>query len=125
LTEDRRKHRREPVDWLDGDPASGRRPLSRDPADAHFRRFGEPTPASREGVQRPPDALACRFEVYRSDKVSLTSTQFAGGDWHWRLCDDSGRTLVDAGGYRDERLCRDAVAILRERAADATLAARP
>ena len=125
MTEERRKHPREPVDWLDGDSAGGRRFLSRDPADAHFRRLGESAPASHEAARPPAGALPCRFEVYRSDKVSLTSTQFAGGDWHWRLCDDSGQTLVDAGGYHDERLCRDAVAILRERAADAAIAARP
>jgi uncharacterized protein YegP (UPF0339 family) len=89
-----------------------RRKHPREPAEAHFHRLGEP---ARAAAGDEP----CRFEVYRADEVRTTSTRFAGGDWHWRLCDAAGRALVDAGGYRDERLCRDAVAILHEHAAAA------
>ena len=89
-----------------------RRKHPREPAEANFHRFGERA------------AEPCRFEVYRADEVRTTSTRFTGGDWHWRLCDEAGRALVDAGGYRDERKCRDAVALLKARAGGAAFAAR-
>src|SRR5688500_13897128 len=84
----------------------------REPVDAHFRHMGQ------AGV-RWADVLGatpCRFEVYRADEVRMTSIQFAGGDWHWRLCDNAGQVLVDAGGYRHEAECRAAIAILKQRA---------
>ena len=101
----------QPCELVDGRDAGRRRRLPRDPADVHFRRLGQPAPVP----------VPCRFDVYRADKVSMTSTQFSGGDWHWRLCDEGGRVLVDAGGYRDERVCREAIAFLRERAAAAVV----
>jgi uncharacterized protein YegP (UPF0339 family) len=94
---------------------------SREPAEAHFRRPGE-TPA--KSAILPPEAFGTspsRFEIYRTDEVRMTSLRFAGGDWHWRLCDEAGKVLVDAGGYRSERACRKAVTILQKRAASATL----
>lgn len=68
-----------------------------------------------------PDAEAGRFEVYRADQVRMTAIHFAGGDWHWRLCDERGQVLIDTGGYRNEQSCREAVAILQERASLAGL----
>ena len=101
----------------DGKAAPARsRQHRREPADAHFRKMGA-------RVHRP-DALGAapsRFEIYRADEVKMTSTHFAGGDWHWRLCDEAGQALVDAGGYRDEQACRSAIAILKDRAALATV----
>jgi uncharacterized protein YegP (UPF0339 family) len=46
----------------------------------------------------------------------MTSTQFGGGDWHWRLSDADGQVLLDTGGYASEPECRDAIAILQENA---------
>ena len=63
----------------------------------------------------------CHFSVYRADSVSVTSTQFSGGDWRWRLSDQTGAVLVQAAGYRSEALCREAVAILQARSARATV----
>ena len=60
-----------------------------------------------------------KFEIYRSDSVRVTSTLFAGGDWHWRLANRASETLAEAGGYRTQKACREAVAVLRERAASA------
>ncbi len=57
-----------------------------------------------------------RFEVYRADEVQITSTQFVGGDWRWRLADATDNTLVEGGGYRSERACLLAVSLLRDRA---------
>jgi uncharacterized protein YegP (UPF0339 family) len=62
------------------------------------------------------------FAIFRVQSTSLTSTQFAGGDWRWRLIDPDGAILVEAGGYRSEAHCREAVAILQARAARATVA---
>jgi len=76
----------------------------------------------RKHPREAPGAEPCRFEVYRADEVRTTSTRFTGGDWHWRLCDAAGRALVDAGGYRDEQRCRDAVAMLGAHAAGAVRA---
>jgi hypothetical protein len=87
-----------------------RRTRPREPAETHFRQLGEHT------------QLGCgvgRFDVYRADEVRTTSTRFVGGDWHWRLCDEHGRALVDAGGYGDERACRAAVALLQAHASHA------
>jgi uncharacterized protein YegP (UPF0339 family) len=66
-------------------------------------------------------ALPCRFEIYRADEVRMTALRFAGGDWHWRLCDEAGEVLIDAGGYRSEQACRIAVALLQDQAALAKL----
>ncbi|MGX7951426.1 hypothetical protein ACWPM1_02560 [Tsuneonella sp. HG249] len=59
---------------------------------------------------------ADKFEIYRAEEVQVTSTQFVGGDWRWRLTDVDNRTLVEGGGYRSERACRVAVSLLRDRA---------
>lgn len=70
-----------------------------------------------EGAEQAP----CRFDVYRADEVRMTSTQFSGGDWHWRLADADGQILLDTGGYASERECCTAIAILRENAGWASL----
>ncbi len=120
---DRTPHPHVPFHGLCKEAAGARQPL-REPAASHFRRLGEPALERRESRTVTAGALD-RFEVYRTDEVPTSSTRFAGGDWHWRLCDGAGRTLVDAGGYRDEAACREAVAILRERAANAAVVPRP
>jgi uncharacterized protein YegP (UPF0339 family) len=62
-----------------------------------------------------------RFDIYRSEVVSLTSTLFGGGDWHWRLAGPSGIVLADCGGYRNQAECLAAVEALRTEAGSATL----
>ena len=100
----------------------------REPADAHFRRLGRTASASGAGSQGAPASLdqdvarsGCTFEVYRADEVRMTSTQFGGGDWHWRLSDGDGAILLDTGGYASESECVSAVAILQESAGLARL----
>jgi uncharacterized protein YegP (UPF0339 family) len=105
-------------------PGPGRE-RRREPADGHFRRMGDPGSALRGRRLDALGATPCRFEVYRADEVRTTSTHFSGGDWHWRLCDGAGQTLVDAGGYHNEKACRSAIAILKDRAANATVRAGP
>jgi uncharacterized protein YegP (UPF0339 family) len=64
-------------------------------------------------------AQADRFEVFRADEVQVTSTQFAGGDWRWRLADAADNTLVEGGGYPSKGACVVAVSYLRDRASSA------
>ena len=77
------------------------------------------TAARPRGSDRNP----CNFEIYRADEVRMTSTQFSGGDWHWRLSDAEGLSLLDAGGYASERECRSAITILKENAGFARIPA--
>jgi uncharacterized protein YegP (UPF0339 family) len=95
-------------------------------SDRHFLNSAGPGFASNDGaIPTEPEISEkgrCRFEVYRTDHVPMTTTLFAGGDWRWRLSEHDGKVLVEAGGYRSERHCREAVTILQARAAFATLA---
>ena len=91
---------------------AARRP--REAAEAHFRKLG--------GMGRSsPDKTPGKFEIYREDEVRMTSTRFSGGDWHWRLSDAEGLILLDTGGYPSERECREAIAVLKENAAFASV----
>lgn len=67
------------------------------------------------------EARENHFAIFRVESTRMTSTRFAGGDWCWRLSDPDGTVLVEAGGYRSEAHCREAVAVLRARAARATV----
>jgi uncharacterized protein YegP (UPF0339 family) len=71
-------------------------------------------------ARRRNDGRSC-FDIYRSECVSLTSTLFGGGDWHWRLKDPSGAILADCGGYRNQAECIAAVQALRAEAGSATV----
>lgn len=71
---------------------------------------------SKQAGRAAVASISDRFEVFRADEVQVTSTQFAGGDWRWRLADAADNTLVEGGGYRSKRACAKAVAVLRERA---------
>lgn len=53
------------------------------------------------------------FEVYRADRVTLTSILFSGGDWRWRFCAADGTVVAASEGYRTEHDCAAAVAALR------------
>lgn len=95
--------------------------------DDHFLNRGVRGYASNEGergARAPVDpgrSPLCHFFVFLADSVSVTSTQFSGGDWHWRLSDPNGAILVEAGGYRSEAHCREAVALLQACAARAAV----
>ena len=94
-------------------PPTYRRAPDREPADLHFRKIDAGRPAIGANAEpRVLPAEPCRFEVYRTDEIRTSSTMFAGGDWRWQLSDATGRILVEAGGYRSEEACRQAVAML-------------
>jgi uncharacterized protein YegP (UPF0339 family) len=96
----------------------------REPAESHFRKLDKTATSYVEQgseiigpmVHDSDEKISCRFDVYRADEVRMTSTQFGGGDWHWRLSDAEGLILLDTGGYATERECRGAIAILQENA---------
>lgn len=96
-------------------------------ADRHFLHQGVRGYASNDSSEddtmcsEPGESFLCHFNVFRADRVSVTSTQFAGGDWRWRLSDHEGTTLVEAGGYRNEAHCRKAVTMLKACAARAAI----
>lgn len=99
------------------------RPRSGD--DGYLRRSeaGYVSDAAEDSVSRPSafDRPRCHFEVFRADEVSVTSTRHVGGDWRWRLSDQDGQVLVEAGGYPSEASCREAVEVLHSRAGFATV----
>ena len=100
---------------------AARRP--REAAEAHFRKLGgtSRSPAVAPARFKAPDRTPGTFEIYREDEVRMTSTRFSGGDWHWRLSDAEGLILLDTGGYPSERKCREAIAVLKENAAFASV----
>ena len=61
------------------------------------------------------------FEIYRSDRVNLTSILFSGGDWRWRFCGPDGKPVASGAGYVTEQACTDAVAALRAGAGSAKI----
>lgn len=63
----------------------------------------------------------CRFSTYRAERVSLTSSLWSGGDWHWRLTAPSGTVLADCGGYSREVECLAVIEALRANAHKACL----
>ena len=65
------------------------------------------------------------FEIYRAERVSLTSILFSGGDWRWRFCSGSGAPIAVSVGYASERECAAAVAALRSNAGRATVRIGP
>ncbi len=69
---------------------------------------------------RHVEGQAC-FEIYRTERVSLTSIMFSGDDWRWRLRSAAGAVVVNSQGYSTERACQAAVAALRQEAGSATI----
>lgn len=88
-----------------------------------------PGPASDEGQKAspasavldtaPPERCQACFSINCTDRVSLTSTLFGGGDWHWQLTDVGGALLADCGGYKSWHDCRAAVLSLQSKAGTA------
>lgn len=62
------------------------------------------------------------FEIYHTERVSLTSILFSGNDWRWRLSSADGTALVNSNGYKTERECRAAVTSLQNNAGSAVVA---
>lgn len=60
------------------------------------------------------------FEVYRAERVSLTSILFSGEDWRWRFCTPDGETIAGSEGYASEEACRRAVELLQSEAGQAS-----
>jgi len=54
-----------------------------------------------------------RFEVYRDEEIRVSSTQFCGGAWSWRLCSPSGKILAQSRAYEREADCRAALSQVR------------
>lgn len=85
-----------------------------------------PAPVSED---RPaPTALASvaaerqmYFEVYRADRINLTSILFSGGDWRWRFCKADGVMVAGSEGFASEAMCRQAVEALQQHAGTASL----
>jgi len=75
----------------------------------------------REDQLDPRGDSQCHFEISRAHKQPISSTQFTGGDWHWRLVTNEGLILAKAGGYPNEGSCRAAVIALQQRAASASV----
>lgn len=75
---------------------------------------------------KPRQALAreAYFEIYRADRVNLTSILFSGGDWRWRFCGPDGKPVASGAGYVTERACANAVAALRAGAGSARVRQR-
>lgn len=68
------------------------------------------------------------FEIYRAERVKLTSILFSGEDWRWRFCSSAGLTIASGAGFRTEGECIAAVDALRRNAGTARVrgtSARP
>jgi uncharacterized protein YegP (UPF0339 family) len=61
------------------------------------------------------------FEIYRADRVKLTSVLFSGEDWRWRFCSGAGLTITSGDGFGSERACASAVEALQAGAGTATV----
>ena len=64
------------------------------------------------------------FEIYRAEKVRVTSTLFRGGDWHWQFSVAAGVVVASGGGFASEGDCRAAVTALRRSAQSAKIFSR-
>ena len=83
------------------------------------------SPASMGGNARSQhvNSLAT-FEIFRTERVSLTSMLFSGDDWRWRFRSAAGSILVNSEGYSSEAACRAAILALQNNAGAATIALR-
>lgn len=71
----------------------------------------------------PASTTGAYFEIYRADRVRLTSVLFSGEDWRWRFCSSDGSVLASGGGFGTVSDCRAAVDALRAGAGAAILRA--
>ncbi|NIJ18708.1 uncharacterized protein YegP (UPF0339 family) [Sphingomonas naasensis] len=77
--------------------------------------------SAADGLRRPDQPY---FEIYRADRVKLTSILFSGEDWRWRFCSSAGVVIASGDGFGSQRACVAAVEALREGAGTATLRRR-
>jgi uncharacterized protein YegP (UPF0339 family) len=61
------------------------------------------------------------FEIYRANRVKLTSILFSGEDWRWRFRSEAGLVVASGDGFGSERECLAAVDALRSGAGTATI----
>ena len=87
-------------------------PAANEGAD-HNWQGNEPAPEHGEDQR-------CQFRLFQADRVSLTSTQFDGGDWRWQFCSPSGEIITESGGYLSEAQGRASVLRLQNEAAYAS-----
>ena len=93
------------------------------PASLAVQEIGRPCAAESVAPERHRHADGhARFEIYRAERVSLTSILFSGGDWRWRFRSAAGTILVNSEGYSSERACRAAVTALQNNAGSAKVA---
>jgi uncharacterized protein YegP (UPF0339 family) len=90
---------------------------------ASVDRPGIPEIPDPRSFGRSEEISGCEFKIYREEEVPVTSTLFCGGDWRWQLCASGGHVLAKAGGFASERECREAVAMLKDNAAQAIVTA--
>lgn len=62
---------------------------------------------------------AAWFEIYRADRVKLTSILFSGEDWRWRFYSGAGFVIAAGNGFPTRAACIAAVDALRARAGTA------
>lgn len=86
-----------------------------------FARTSVPADATNDFDEFQHENAPFRFDIYRLERVSMTSIFFSGGDWHWTLRAPSGTVLVESAAYRSETECRAAITALRQGAASATV----
>ncbi|AQR72795.1 DUF1508 domain-containing protein [Sphingomonas sp. LM7] len=70
---------------------------------------------------RPAGEAQAYFEIYRADRIKLTSVLFSGEDWRWRFCSGAGLTVASGDGFGSERECVAAVNALRTGAGTASV----
>jgi uncharacterized protein YegP (UPF0339 family) len=70
-----------------------------------------------------PDPAGACFEIYRANRVKLTSILFSGEDWRWRFRSSAGLTITSGTGFGSQRECEAAVDALRESAGTAAVRA--
>jgi len=61
------------------------------------------------------------FQVLRSERIMLTSTQFAGGSWQWQLHASTGAVIAGGYGFRTRGECLGAVRFLKDRSGAAKI----
>jgi uncharacterized protein YegP (UPF0339 family) len=61
------------------------------------------------------------FEICQIRPQNVPAKSLEVESWLWRLISPVGAASIECGGYSDEESCRTAVALLREKAAQAEI----
>ena len=78
-----------------------------------------PRPNAHASADPDPHPAGAWFEIYRADRVKLTSILFSGEDWRWCFRSSAGLTITAGAGFGSRRECEAAVDALRESAGTA------